>query len=164
MKTLYIIRHAKSSWEFEDLHDLERPLTEKGKKNALMMGQVLRKYEAFPDEVISSPALRAVSTTRILCEELGSDSNKIEIEPELYFREAEDIIRVVHRRQSRPEKIFLTGHNPAFTNLANALIPGFTEMIPTCGIVAVQFKIESWGLMQMGCGQLLFFEFPGKSH
>lgn len=162
MKTLYIIRHAKSSWEHEDLHDLERPLTERGKKNALLMGEVLRKYEAFPDEVISSPALRAVATTRILCEELGFDSNKMLIEPDLYFREVEDIIQLLHRRQSRPDKIFITGHNPAFTNLANVLIPGFTEMIPTCGVVAVHFNIESWGLLKIGSGQLAFFEYPKK--
>lgn len=162
MKTLYIIRHAKSSWEHEDLHDLERPLTERGKKDAVLMGSLLRKYAAFPDEVISSPALRAISTARILCDEIGFDAHKAIIEPGLYFKEVEDIIQVLHSREARPERIYIIGHNPTFTNLANALIPGFTEMMPTCGIVSVEFDIESWGLVNLGTGRLGFFEYPKK--
>ncbi|MFN3939273.1 MAG: SixA phosphatase family protein, partial [Chitinophagales bacterium] len=102
------------------------------------------------------------STARILCDELGFDMHKVVIEPGFYFKEVDDIIEVLHKREARPERIFIIGHNPTFTNLANALVPGFTEMIPTCGIVSVRLNIESWGLLKIGNGIIDFFEFPKK--
>jgi len=163
MKTLYIIRHAKSSWDDSQLHDIERPLADRGKKDAVVMGKFLLKKNAFPQVVMSSPALRAIATSRIICDEVGYDKNKIKIQNELYFGDQEGIIKMLQTIGSKPDRVFIFGHNPTFTNLANALCPSFTEEMPTCSIVSLQFKIDSWQLVEPGAGKLVSFDTP-KQH
>lgn len=162
VKTLYIVRHAKSSWEYEQLHDLERPLTGRGERDAKIMGALLRKKQVHPGCVLSSPALRALSTARILCEETGFDRNKIEIHSELYFKDTYDCLALISQRGSRMDNILLVGHNPMNTNLAHLLAHGFDELLPTCGIVSIEFPVESWGLVEGGTGKIKFFEYPKK--
>jgi phosphohistidine phosphatase len=160
MKTLFIIRHAKSSWEYNELHDLERPLTDRGKRDAVIMGSLLRKQNVHPGHVVSSPALRALSTARIISDEIGFDKNRIEINTALYFKDVQDILEVIRSKGSRHEEILLFGHNPNFTNLAHTLAPAFQDIIPTCGLVVIQFNVESWGLVDAGRGNLVAFEVP----
>jgi phosphohistidine phosphatase len=160
MKTLFIIRHAKSSWEYNELHDLERPLTDRGKRDAVIIGSLLRKKNVHPGYVISSPALRALSTARIISDEIGFDKNRIEINTSLYFKDVQDIMEVIRSKGSRHEEVLLFGHNPNFTNLAHTLAPSFQEIIPTCGMVVIQFNVESWGLIDAGRGDLVGFEVP----
>ncbi|HAE13635.1 MAG: histidine phosphatase family protein [Chitinophagales bacterium] len=160
MKSLYIIRHAKSSWEYSELHDLERPLTDRGKRDAVIMGTLLRKQNVHPGIVISSPALRAISTCRIICDEIGYDKSRIEINTSLYFKDVEEILAVIHSRGSRHDDMFLFGHNPNFSNLAHTFSPEFDEIIPTCGIVCIRFEAESWGLAEAGSGKLEYFDMP----
>ncbi|MFN0276673.1 MAG: SixA phosphatase family protein [Chitinophagales bacterium] len=162
MKTLYIIRHAKSSWEYDELHDLERPLTERGIADANLMGNLLRKKNIFPGMVITSPALRALTTARIICDVIEFDKNKMILHADLYFKEIPEIVAVIKEKGMQYDNLFLFGHNPTFSNLAHACTKTFTEMIPTCGIVAVQYNIESWQLMELTKGKLDFFEYPKK--
>jgi phosphohistidine phosphatase len=162
MKTLYIIRHAKSSWEYDELHDLERPLTDRGNADAALMANLLKKKNIIPGLVISSPALRALTTARIICDTVGFDKNKIVLHADLYFKEIPEIVAVIKERGMQHDSVFLFGHNPTFSNLAHACTKTFTDMIPTCGIVAVQFDIESWQLMELTKGKLDFFEYPKK--
>lgn len=162
MKTLYIIRHAKSSWEYDELHDLERPLTERGVADALLMANVLMKKNITPGLVLSSPALRALTTARIICDALGFDKNKIVLHADLYFKEIPEIVSVIKEKGMQHDAVFLFGHNPTFSNFAHACTKTFTDMIPTCGMVAVQFDIDSWQLMELTKGKLEFFEYPKK--
>jgi phosphohistidine phosphatase len=160
MKRLYIIRHAKSSWEFSELHDLERPLTPRGKRDATIMSSILRKQNAHPQIVLSSPALRAVSTARIISDEVGFDKNRIEINTALYFMDVLDILEVIRTLGSRHDDVFIFGHNPNFSNLAHTLSPEFKEIIPTCGMVTIGSEVESWGLLEEKNCQLLSYEIP----
>lgn len=162
MKTLYIIRHAKSSWEYDELHDLERPLTERGVADALLMANVLMKKNITPGLALSSPALRALTTARIICDALGFDKNKIVLHADLYFKEIPEIVSVIKEKGMQHDAVFLFGHNPTFSNFAHACTKTFTDMIPTCGMVAVQYDIDSWQLMELTKGRLEFFEYPKK--
>ena len=87
MKTLYIIRHAKSDWAEAGLHDIERPLASRGLRDAPIMAGVLKKRGKIPEIMVTSPALRAFTTCRIFCEQLDYDTANIVIQPELYFGE-----------------------------------------------------------------------------
>jgi phosphohistidine phosphatase len=162
IKSLYIIRHAKSSWEYSELHDLERPLTDRGKRDAVIMGSLLRKQNVHPGIVLCSPALRAVSTARIICDEVGFYKNRIEINTALYFMDVEDILNVIRSKGSRQDELFVVGHNPNFSNLAHTLSPAFSEIIPTAGIVAMDATIESWGLLEERNATVRWFETPKK--
>lgn len=162
MKTLYIIRHAKSSWEYDALHDLERPLTERGFHDAELMGAWLRYMNIHAGTVISSPALRALTTARIICDSIGFDKNKITLHADLYFKEIPEIVKLIRERGMHTNEIFIFGHNPTFSNLAHAFTKTFTEVMPTCGIVAVEFDVNSWQLIELTKGKLKFFEYPKK--
>ncbi|MBC8048171.1 MAG: histidine phosphatase family protein [Fimbriimonadaceae bacterium] len=162
MKTLYIIRHAKSSWEYDALHDLERPLTERGINDAAIVGNWLHEHDIYPGAVITSPALRALTTARIICDIIGFDKNKIILHADLYFKEIPEIVNVIREKGMQHDNLFIFGHNPTFSNLAHAFTKTFTEMMPTCGIVAVEFDSESWQLVELTKGKLKFFEYPKK--
>lgn len=160
MKRLFIIRHAKSSWDDGSLHDIERPLAERGVKDAAVMGKMLHKKGVKPDVILSSPALRAFSTARIFCAELGIDKNSIIIQNDLYFGEPKVILSVLHSIAAEIDIAFIFGHNPSFTNLAAFLCHRFNHEMPTCSIVSLEFPVESWGLVEEGSGQLLSFDYP----
>jgi phosphohistidine phosphatase len=162
MKTLCIIRHAKSSWANEELHDIERPLADRGLKDAPAMAKILAKKHLMPDLIFSSPALRAFSTARIFCDGLGIDKNKISIHNDLYFANHQKVIKLLQTVGAGPDVIFLFGHNPTLSNLCHALCHTFKEEIPTCGIVIMQFAVDSWGLVEEGTGKLADYTYPKK--
>lgn len=162
MKTLFIIRHAKSSWEYDALHDLERPLTDRGMTDALRMAGLMREKNVHPGIVITSPALRALTTARVFSDLLGYDKNKIILHADLYFKEISDILQVVREKGAQHDVVFIFGHNPTLSNLAHACTGTFTDMLPTCGIVAVNFNVESWHLIELTKGNLALFEYPKK--
>ncbi len=160
MKTLYIVRHAKSSWDAPDLNDLDRPLNDRGEKDAPRMGKRLKERNVTPGAVYSSPAVRAFSTAKLIVDAIGSPSHSIHIKRALYHADAESLLRVVHAANDNADSIMIVGHNPGLTEFANDLLNEFIDNIPTAGVVAAQLKINSWKNAVMGCGTLLFFDFP----
>lgn len=164
MKKLYIIRHAKSSWDDPSLSDFDRPLNDRGKRDAPRMAKRLKEKRLTPDAVLTSPALRAKDTCHIICEGLGFDKSKIEEKPALYHASDDQILKVIHTLKDRTgdeeENVLVFGHNPGLTEFANRLINGHILNIPTAGVVAVNMKIKKWKDSNWGCGTLLFFDFP----
>lgn len=163
MKTLYLIRHAKSSWEDPDLRDIERPLKGRGRKDALIMGARLRQLKIKPDLIISSPANRAYSTAKIIAEEVGYDATKIQLDEHLYFSGQESIMQVLRDSRDKHDHIFIFGHNPDFTAVANAFSDEYISNVPTAGLVVVEFNTDKWSECTQKNGKLKFFEFP-KMH
>lgn len=162
MKTLYLVRHAKSSWKYPALDDFERPLNKRGRRNAPFMGRVLKKLRVNPDLVISSPANRAATTARIIADIIDFPLDKIQYSETLYeFNEA-DLIPVVRQIENSVNKAMLVGHNPAITDLANTIGDTAIHNIPTCGVFGVDLNISSWAKIGEHCGKLKFFEFPKK--
>lgn len=164
MKTLYLIRHAKSSWDEPDLGDFERPLNKRGKKDAPNMAKRLKEKRVAPDFMISSPATRAFDTCKEFARILDYDKDKIKTDKRLYHADEDQILTVIRelkdRERDEEEVVLLFGHNPGLTEFANSLLNESIDNIPTCGIVKAQLKIDRWKDAAFGCGELEFFDFP----
>ncbi len=162
MKTLYIIRHAKSSWDDLDQSDFDRPLNERGKRDAPRMGKRLKEKEIHPDLIISSPAKRAWSTSKRIAEILKYLEKNIKTEKDLYHADEETILESLRKVNDNHNVVMLIGHNPGLTDFVNTLSGDETNIdnIPTCGIIAFELKIDSWKKITWGIGRLLFFDYP----
>ena len=158
MKTLYLIRHAKSSWAF-DLSDHDRPLGKRGRRDVIKMGAYLKEHEPKPEVFISSTASRAFYTALYICDEYGIDEGHIRLEKKLFHAGSNEILEII---QSAPscDRLAIFGHNPGFTNAANELANTDIENVPTCGVVGVSFDIKSWSEVEFRSGKQLFFYFP----
>lgn len=158
MKTLYLIRHAKSSWSF-DLADHDRPLGKRGRKDVFSMSTYLARHQLLPDVLVSSTASRAFYTALHFCDAMGMDERGIVLEKNLYHATPHAILEVVQRVKSG-DCLALFGHNPGFTEAANMLCKSSIENVPTCGIVGITFDVYSWPEVAAGKGSQLFFYTP----
>lgn len=162
MKSLYLARHAKSSWKNPNLDDFERPLNKRGRKNAPFMGNVLKKLKVAPDLVISSPANRAAMTARIIAAAINYPLENIQYSATIYEFSENALIHVVKQIDDTVNKAMVVGHNPAINGLANYIGDQPISNIPTCGVYGVKLDISSWTKISEHCGILKFFEFPKK--
>jgi phosphohistidine phosphatase len=162
MKTLYIIRHAKSSWDNADQGDFERPLNERGKRDAPRMGKRLKEKGITPDLMITSSAKRAFSTCRRIAEILGYDEEKIKSDRKLYHADEEEILKMIKNLNDKFDSVMIFGHNPGLTNFVNTFTDDHTGInnIPTCGAVAFSVEVDSWKDIDWGKGKLIFFDYP----
>lgn len=162
MKRLFLIRHAKSSWDEEGLADFERPLNKRGKRDAPFMASLLKKEKIKPDLIISSPAVRALSTAEKFAEEFEYPPDKIILEKSIYLSGLKELESIVQSIPDKHSTVFIFGHNPALTNYANHLGSKIIDNIPTCGIVGLEFKGKNWREVERGSGKTFLFEFPKK--
>lgn len=160
MKKLYLVRHAKSSWDNPSLNDFDRPLNGRGRKDVPRMGAWLKKQGIVPDIILSSPALRAITTARKLIATLGLGTDVLVTDKRLYLASPEEMINVVSEKGGLSEEIFLVGHNPGHTDLANSLSQARIDNLPTGAVFAVQFNINSWSELRTHTGDFLFFQYP----
>ena len=162
MKTLYLIRHAKSSWSDPTLRDFERPLNKRGKRDAPFMAEQLKRKGVVPDLIISSPAVRAKKTANQFAKTLGYPKKEIDFKPAIYDAEEDDLLAILQAIQASHHSVLLFGHNPEFTEVANLLANIQINNVPTTGIVAIQFEVKEWNQLEFGMGKLLFFDYPKK--
>ena len=165
MKTLYLVRHAKSSWDDLDLKDINRPLNERGKKDAPRMGKRLKEKRVFPDLMLSSPAVRALSTCREIAKSLGYLEENIKTDKRLYHASEDQLLKIVQELNDLnddEEVVMIFGHNPGLTEFANSLLGENIENIPTSGVIASEIKVKFWKDTKFGSGELKFFDFPKK--
>ena len=162
MKTIYLVRHAKSSWKYPNLDDFERPLNKRGRKSAPLMGTILKKLKVAPDLIVSSPANRAAMTARIIADKISYPLDNIRYSESMYEFSANALIDVVEHLDDVLNKAMLVGHNPALTDLANYIGNKPISNIPTSGVFCVELDISSWKKISEHCGKLKFFEFPKK--
>lgn len=164
MKILYLVRHAKSSWNDPELDDFDRPLNERGLKNAPEMGKRLKRKRVRPDLILSSPAVRAFSTAQIMAKELGYPLPEIEEIPALYHASENSILKTIQTTEEHVDTLMVFGHNPGITYLANMLCKTYrVENIPTAGVFAVNFRVLSWKDAQPDNCELIFFDYPKNS-
>lgn len=159
MKTLYLVRHAKSSWEFPDLSDFERPLNNRGKSDAPVVGKFLRSQQILPDLMLSSPALRALHTATIIAKEIGYFHN-IQVNEKLFHAHTQNLWHIVKSVPDYVNELMIFGHNPSFTEFANEMVTKIIDNLPTCGVFAVNWHTHSWNDIKKGEGKFKFFEFP----
>ena len=162
MKKLFIVRHAKSSWDFPDLDDYDRPLNRRGKRNAPEMGQRLAARDVLPDALISSPAKRAAATARRIAEQISFPVKTIKHEPLFYHGSINSMVGVIKAVKDEVEALMIFGHNPGLTDLTNQLSGSDIYNIPTCGIAEIDFDISSWSELDNLKGNLVSFDFPKK--
>jgi phosphohistidine phosphatase len=162
MKTLYIVRHAKSSWDHDGLSDFERPLNQRGHKDAPMMGTRLKHRQAVPAVIRASAANRAITTARLIAEELGYPLDRIEVDAGMYGAGPSDILAIVRELPENAEEAMLVGHNPTMQILAHRL-GGFTgDNLPTCGICCIDIEAASWQEAASSTGRIRYYEYPKK--
>lgn len=162
MKTLCLLRHAKSSWKYPELDDFERPLNLRGRKDAPLMGKILIDLKFSPDIIISSPASRAAFTARLIAKVIQLPEDKVVYHNLLYETDPSTLMKVIHETSNMINGLLLIGHNPGFTSLANLLADHYISNIPTCGIYGMRLNISSWSEVTENCAKFLFFEYPKK--
>ncbi|WP_074406351.1 MULTISPECIES: SixA phosphatase family protein [Aquimarina] len=156
MKTLYIIRHAKSSWEF-DVSDDKRPLNDRGVRDAGLVGEHLKTLVKPIDKVLCSPAKRAYSTAKIIVSHLDIPENIFSLEPKLYDFEGTQVIDVIKNCHNDINTLMIFGHNHAFTSIANLFGDQHIDNLPTAGVVAIEFEVDMWQNISVGKNLLTIF-------
>jgi phosphohistidine phosphatase len=143
MKTLFLVRHAKSSRDDPALPDKERPLNDRGVRDAPRMGERLAARDVKPDLILSSPALRALATAEIIAKKLAYKVKDIVVDERLYAAAPDDLLEVIHELGEKPKHVMLFGHNPELTDLAHRLSSTITDL-PTCAVAEFSFDTKSW--------------------
>lgn len=143
-KTLFLVRHAKSDWSFPHLRDIDRPLNERGLRDAPAMAQHLAKLGIQPSLFVSSPAVRALTTAAIFKATLDLDGEDFLVRDEIYEAGTSSLLQVVNQLHPRADVVFMFGHNPGFTMFANLFPGGNFDNIPTCGVVRMDSNIQFW--------------------
>jgi phosphohistidine phosphatase len=162
MRTLTLIRHAKSSWNDDTLSDFDRPLNNRGRKNAPMMGRVLRDLGISFDLIVSSPALRAITTARSIAEQLGHPEDALTQDAGLYAATTAGLLQVVHQLPDESTAVALVGHNPGLTDFCNYLCGAGIENLPTCAVASIAFDLDTWKAVYRDTGRLIRYEYPRK--
>lgn len=162
MKKLFLVRHAKSSWDYPELTDFERPLNKRGKKDAPLMGEVFIKLNINPDQIISSPAVRAITTARTISELINYPVELINTIEAIYEVGTRELFELIKSTDDKIKSLMIFGHNPSLTLLNNYISDKYIDNIPTCGMTAIEFDIESWEELKPESGKLKLFEFPKK--
>lgn len=160
-KTLLIIRHAKSSWEWDTLSDFDRPLNDRGKKDAPVMAQRLKDKNILIDAFISSPAKRARKTAEYFAETYHRKKEDIVLVSKLYHASPETFFEVVEELSDAASTVAVFSHNPGITTFVNQLTAAVRiDNMPTCGIFAVSMEAVSWKQFKQAKKDFLFFDYP----
>ncbi len=161
MKNLILIRHAKSSWDDPGVGDRERPLNKRGLADAPKVGAALKERGVEPDVIIVSLAVRAWTTAELIADALDYPREELVQESAIYAASLSSLMQVVQNIDEKVETAVLIGHNPGFEDLVNSLIAGMpVEHMPTCGVVRMQLKSDTWGAVEVADGGLVEFFGP----
>jgi phosphohistidine phosphatase len=159
-KSLFIVRHGKSGWDYPSLADIDRPLIDRGIIDGYDIANRILKKGFIPEMIVTSPAIRALHTATIFARVIGIAPDKISIIEDLYLAEAHEILSVIADTDDECESLMIFGHNPGFTDLANKLSGLKLENLPTTGLVLLNFKTDSWKGISKKCVLSEFFDSP----
>ena len=162
MKTLTIVRHAKSSWKDTSLSDRKRPLNKRGERDAPIMGKRIHEHGIRPSLIVSSPATRAWRTAKIIAREISYPREFLQREDRLYLASLDEILDTVVATDNSFNNLMIVGHNPGMTDFANFLVPGLTYNVPTAGVVSVEIDQDDWSLYDRPKARLLVHDWPKK--
>lgn len=162
MKTLYLVRHAKSSWENALQSDFDRPLNERGLKSAPLMAELLKGKNVTPDMIVSSPANRAITTAVIFAGILGYPVEKIMQNMEIYTGRNSALLQIVQTLPDNCSSAVLFGHNPVMTDFSNFMTGEHLDNMVTCGVVRIDMDNCSWKDACERSGKLVWYEYPKK--
>ncbi len=160
MKTLFILRHAKSSWENTDLSDFERPLNERGLEAAPLMGDVMKKNRFQPEIILSSSAKRAEQTAMLIKQSAGFDA-AIQFDKRIYEAIPARLLEVIAEQSEKNESVLLIGHNPGLEGLLKFLT-GELQAMPTAALAIVDLDADEWSEVNSAKGNLRVLIRPRK--
>jgi len=161
-RLLYLVRHAKSDWAFDGLADIDRPLNERGYRDAPVMAVRIAKLGHEPERIISSPAVRALSTALIFARQFEHDAAKVVLEPKLYEASPLAFIHVLSGQPDDAHKLMVFAHNPTISDVASDLSGVALSDMPTTGVACVRLEGATWSEALHAHGALEFFEYPKK--
>ncbi len=162
MKTLYLLRHAKSSWNDSGLKDFDRPLSSRGFRDAPAMAMRFASCGNQLQCIVTSPAKRASTTARLFANNIGFSSVDIASNADLYFAGTGMLLKVASMLGNEYSSAMLVGHNPAITEFANLMAVSNIDNVPTCGLVKLGLEIINWSDIKAGAAHLLEFDYPKK--
>lgn len=161
MKRLTLLRHAKSNWAAPATPDRDRVLAERGERDARIMGRRLLARRARPSLIVSSPAVRALTTAKSIAAALRYPSEFLQLEEALYLATPEEVLDFVLDQQDDFSDLMIVGHNPGLTDLVNRLLPDLRlENLPTGGVVAMDTDAERWADFLAGPARLVYYDYP----
>jgi len=160
MKKLFLIRHGKSSWANPDLQDFDRPLNKRGSRDVPFMAKMLVGKGVKADQIVTSPANRAITTARQFAVEQDINQEDLVIKHEIYEAYPEQLLALVRQFSDEVNTVFMFGHNPGFTYLANMFEGDYIVNIPTCGIVEINSNTNKWQELSGDNGIIANFYFP----
>lgn len=160
MKILILARHAKSSWDNPDWTDFGRPLNSRGTRDAYHLASIMEKKKMKLDLVISSPAIRAITTAQIISEKMGYKFENVEQDKGIYEKGNKYVTKLIAETDNEINTMMIFGHNPDITSLVTFYSGEFLENLPTCGIVCLKFNTDKWADTLNENGKIEFFEYP----
>ena len=161
MKRIIFVRHGKTeAWEFGK-NDFDRELTKRGISDCELMAKSLAKENILPQVIHSSSAIRALQTTKLLAKKLNLQDNIILKNQNLYeYVSTQDIQDLVEESDELNDTLMIVGHNPWISSVAGMLSKNFNAMLPTCGIVVLEYKTDTWQDVQPGKGKIIYYKTP----
>jgi phosphohistidine phosphatase len=163
-RRLVLIRHAKSSWANPLQSDYERPLNDRGEKDAPVMGKRLKKADIIPDKIISSTAKRAAQTAKYIAKEVGYAEDRIEWHEELYHCIPSVFEEIIYNVDDSVKTLFMVAHNPGISEFAGSIGGERALEMPTCAVAGVEMDLEEWHDFSSAKKTLFLFDTPKKDH
>ena len=160
MKSLLLVRHAKSDWGDNTVKDFDRELNLRGRRTAPKMANHLKVDGFMPDLILSSPAQRAKCTTRHIMEQLDFDTDKLLFENDIYEASVRVLLRIINELPDNCDTVALVGHNPSLSYLAELITEENIGNIPTFGVVKINFDFGQWKMVSQATGELEYFIYP----
>ena len=160
MKTLLLVRHAKSSWDTPGMKDFDRPLNERGKGDAPEMAKRVKDKGINIDLLVSSPAKRAKKTAQYFAEVFGEKKGEIKLVDELYLAAPAAFIKTIQSLDDHSSSVAMFAHNPGITEFASSLSNVRVDDMPTCAVYAVQAEVSHWKEFMQAEKKFLFFDYP----
>jgi phosphohistidine phosphatase len=164
MLRLTLVRHAKTEAGRSDQDDWDRELEPRGQRDAHEMGHRLKGRRLKPDRILTSPAVRALTTATIMARELGVSASKVHQDDRLYLTGAKDLMKVVQEFGGKSKHLMIFGHNPGMTEFADELSSERSiDNLPTCAVYTLEFEIKDWSELEWASGVNVDFDYPKKA-
>ena len=158
MKTVYIVRHAKSSWEYQNIKDIDRPLKKRGIKDAYLMSKILKKKITKPDAFLTSSANRALSTAVIFSSVFDFALNNLQIKKTLYDFSDKYLIKTIKSLDDSYNDVMIFSHDHGINDFVNRFGNKAIAHVPTCGVIGISFDTKHWKDIKKGV--TILKEFP----
>jgi phosphohistidine phosphatase len=158
-KNIFLIRHAQAETNNE-IRDFDRQLTSSGVKDAEKISKQMNDFGIIPQSILSSPATRAMNTTKIFAENLSLSFNKIQPENTIYEASVTTLLSIINHLNNNYSTVAISGHNPGISELLIYLNDSYFGTMPTSGVVLIEFDLEDWSLISEGTGHVKWHAFP----